>query len=351
MRRATGWIAALVGGLGLAGGLRARDATDATVKTQAEIRGGQSEVFPITGFLRPGQTVRILREADGYLAIVPPPGSSNWIEDRAVRPTSSTAGGHPDLATVLIENTVTRLGSDRSPAPLQYETVKLSRGTIVRLIGDKVFAEGREWWRIQPPPGEVRYVAKAAISQERTTVVASSPGNTPQPSAVPGQPTNKLWLEAQQAEQAHDYAKAELLYRQLAGEMSQPNGDHDLAMRCYNRIEQLSRAQTTNWPARQPAPGMLVSGNARPPATPAPPPGSVASGPGWLRSSGIIIDGKRAYALEDYSRQVKYYLVAQPGLNMEQFLNRNVEVFGNVSQRADVPGGGYMSVNLLHLLR
>jgi hypothetical protein len=363
MRRAASWIGGLMGCVALTGAATADDVKDGTVRLPtAAVRGGPSEIFPITGSLRQGQAVRIRGEESGVCAIIPPAGSSSWIEDHAVKPDWAAGARRPDKAVVLLDNVPIRLGSDKSPSPLSYETfklnrepVRLSRGTIVRIIGDKAFAEGKEWWRIQPPPDEVRYVAKDSLNQQTSTVVASSPAGTGAPlqPALTTQTTNPLWAQAQAAEQAHDYAKAELLYKQLAGEMAQPNGDHDLAIRCYNRIEQLSRGQTTNWPARQQAPGILVSGR---PVSPAPPPttpatGSISTGPGWLRRTGILIDGKTAYVLEDNRGQVRYYLLPLSGQSLETYVNRAIDVTGPFVRRSDFGGGGYIAVNYVQQLR
>jgi hypothetical protein len=143
--------------------------------------------------------------------------------------------------------------------------------------------------------------------------------------------------------------------------MARPGGDQYLATLCWNRIDVLSRRfQPVPWSARQPAPGVLTT--ARPP-TPAPPtpvaaytpppalPVTVASGPGWLRRSGVAINGQAAYVLEDNVGRVRYYMVAQPGLNMDVFVNKPVEVFGPLVAKADLAGGGYISVGRLHLLR
>src|SRR5262249_14058613 len=98
----------------------------------------------------------------------------------------------------------------------------------------------------------------------------------------------------------------------------------------------------------RPVPATLPSAT---PAAPPPPGGTVASGPGWLRRSGVQIDGKPVFVLEDNFGQPRYYLLAQPGLNLESFVNRPVEVFGTMVQRIDLAGGGYLSVNRLHLLK
>jgi hypothetical protein len=67
MRRSNGWTWGLIGWLCLTGGLLAQtEGRDATVRTQwAEVRGNRSELFPVTGMLRQGQPVRVLRVEDG----------------------------------------------------------------------------------------------------------------------------------------------------------------------------------------------------------------------------------------------------------------------------------------------
>lgn len=364
MRRAVTLVGGMIAWLGVTAGLNAQtEGRDATVRVQwAEVRGKPSQLAPVTGMLRQGAAVRVLREEDGYLAITPPQGSSSWVQDRALRHAEPPRPGKVTSAYVLLDDAEVRLGGERATAPLQYETAKLRRGTIVRVLGDKTFAEGKEWWRIQPPPGELRYIARDAVDMKTSTVVASSPagiGAAAPPAQLANRPTHDLWEKAQQAERARDYARAETYYRQLAGEMAQPGGDHDLAIRCYNRIEQLSRVPQSTWPARQPAPGMLVS-SAPPPVSPAPSPvgaapqpgAAIASGPGMFYRTGIVIDGKAAFVLEDErTGQPKYYALAQPGLSFEPFVNRRVQLFGTLVQRPDLAGGGYLSVSRLELLR
>ncbi len=361
--RAWGWVGGVVGWLGLAGGLLAQAGGDAVVRGPvAQVRGGPSEIFEPVGQLRQGDRVHVVSEKDGFYAITPPAGSSSWIMDRAISYGKPPANGQPFNAYVQLDDVRVRLGSPTSPRPLPVETVPVKRGTIIRVIGDRTLAEGTEWWRIQPPPAEVRYVARDALStpSSASTVVAKAPANGTGSPAAPG--TDSLWAQAEQAERAGDYDLAITRYRQLADEMAKPGGSHTVATRCMNRIDELTRlrAQRATWPARQPAPGVLVSGSARPNPVPVAPPaaagaaspgGTVTSGPGWLRRTGVTIEGRPAYVLEDSRGQPRYYLLAQQGLNLETFVNRPVEVFGPMVQRPDLAGGGYISVNRLHLLR
>jgi hypothetical protein len=284
--------------------------------------------------------------------------------DKALRLVEPPARNKVVNAIVLADGAPIYLGSADSQKPLPIKLSQtLRRGTIVRIVGEKVMDGTDEWWRIQPAPTEVRYVARDALNPpQSSTVVAASPGTASQTTTTGNAAVNPLWAQAEQAERAGDLNKAELLYRQLYYQMAQPGGDHDLANRCYNRIDQLTRrrSQVATWPARQPAPGVLV-GSSRPVAPTAPPPaaapapiadgGTITSGPGWLRRSGVQIDGRTAFVLEDNRGQLRYYLLAQPGLNLEMFVNRPVEVFGPMVQRSELAGGGYLSVNRLHLLR
>ena len=95
--------------------------------------------------------------------------------------------------------------------------------------------------------------------------------------------------------------------------------------------------------------------NPPPKGAPAPQTGAqspnVNSGPGWLRRTPVSIDGRQAFALEDNYGKLRYYLVAQNGLDLNHFLNRPVEVFGPFISRIDIANGGYISVGRLHLLR
>lgn len=323
---------------------------DATVRIpSAEIRGGKSTIYPVTGSLRQGMPVRILREDDDWYAITPPAGSSSWIQDRHVKFYPARNGQRAYLI-VLSDNVPVQLGTPENPKPHEILTANLQRGAILFPIGVKVLYKQSEWWRVEPAPAEVRYVAKASVTVPNSTVVSATQDKSNGPTS-----THPLWLKAEQAEKAGNFGQAELNYRQLASEMSAPGGDHDLAIRCQNRIEHLWRTgRTATWTARQPAPGVLAN-NPAPSGAPAPLAGAqaaqVGSGPGWLRRSAVTIDGRNAFVLEDNQGRMRYYLVAQNGLDLQVFLNRPVEVFGPFLPRSDLTNGGYISVGRLHLLR
>lgn len=325
---------------------------DATVRVPAaEIRGGKSAIYPVTGSLRQGTPVRILREEDDWFAITPPTGSSSWIQDRHVKHYPARNGQRAYLV-VLSDNVPVQLGTPENQKPHEILTANLQRGAIVFPIGAKVTYKQSEWWRIEPAPSEVRYVSRASVTVPNSTVVSATQNTA---NGGPPSSTHPLWVKAEQAEKAGNFAQAELNYRQLASEMAAPGGDHDLAIRCQNRIEYLWRSgRTSTWTARQPAPGVLAN-NPSPAGAPSPLTGAastqVGSGPGWLRRTAVTIEGRTAYALEDNQGKLRYYLLAQSGLDLQTFLNRPVEVFGPLIPRNDLVGGGYISVGRLHLLR
>jgi SH3-like domain-containing protein len=354
--RAAMWITGLVVWLLPPAMVRAQTGGDATVKVPAAaIRGGPSIVYPVTAYLRQGQPVHIVKDSGEFLAITPPTGSSSWIVDRSLKHQQTPGRGQRTIAVVMLDDVVPRVGTIDNLQPTNVETTPLKRGTLVYLTGDSAQFENALWYRIQTPPAEVRYVSRQDVtSPSPASVVAARPD----PSAVVSQrQMPALWCQAEQAERAGNPAQADLLYRQLAGQMALPGGDPYIATLCWNRIDQLGRRyQLTPWPARQQAPGVLTSSR---PAAPSVTPdfstsaqvATVRSGPGWLRRSGVTIESRAAYALEDDAGRVRYYVVPQAGLNIEAFVNRPVEVFGPMVARADMAGGGYLSVGRLHLLR
>lgn len=338
---------AVVGWLAFAPWAVAQAPTTAVVRVpSAEVRGGKSSIFPVTGFLRQYQPVQILKDEGDFYAIAPPSGSSSWVMDRGIT-YHPAASGKRAWAAVNLDDMPVLLGSPDANRPHAVETAKLKRGTIVFPVGEKVVHERAEWWRIEPVASESRYVAKDAVTPPdvASSVVNASPTSPPKA----GGP-NPLFAQAEEAERFGNCTRAEMLYRQLAAEQSQAGGDHELAKKCYARADALSRrAQPVLNTGSRPVPTKLAN---NPKPVSAFGSRNVTSGPGWLRRTGVTIDGRTAYALEDNQGTLRYYLLsAGPGLNLETFVNRPVDVTGNMVQRTDMSGGGYVAVETLRLLR
>ena len=69
-------------------------------------------------------------------------------------------------------------------------------------------------------------------------------------------------------------------------------------------------------------------------------PDSVPTHVAWYaapeQALGEPIDGRRAYRLESPTGQVLMYGTEQPGVNLEPYVGRNVEVLGHVAPRVNV---------------
>jgi uncharacterized protein YgiM (DUF1202 family) len=311
-------------------------------KPVTEVRGGQSTVYPVTGMLRQGSRVHVVREEGNWVAITPPDGSSSWVMGRVLNP-EPTMGMRNPPATVLADNTDIMLGSSDRPGPHTTRMNTVNQGTMVVVLGEKttsdVGGDKTTWWRIQPTANEVRWITKDSI----TTMNGTIAGNKQMPES---------WVRAEQAERAGNLQQAIELYRQVSTEQSKANGDSELATRAYNRAEALTRRVTqpaATFTSRQ----SPTSSDASPVApTPQVPAGvTMTTGPGLLRRSAVFINNQNAYVLEDSRGVARVYVIPQPGLNLEPFVNRRVEMFGPMTNRGDLPSNGFITVTKLHILQ
>ena len=370
------------------------------VVPDVEMRAGPSMQFPGAGKLRKGEQVFVHHEEnDGrWLAVVPPPGSVSWVNHRFLGEFDPNGTGRQN-AIIMADRVEVRVGGDRAVGPLPVKQVELPRGTIVEVCGPKAHAENSYWYPITPAEGEFRFIPREAVTYSASPSVPSSPPGTTisaspgSPTALPGhpgggpgvparltsgggparvgRPDHPLWVRAEQAERAGDYAEAERLYTQLADDLKRTNGDHDLALLCFNRINRV-RERRNGTP-----PGVAARPDSGNPANPGPPPsaqlqppgGGVAarpqevgtsatavaqlqsSGPGWLRRAGFYIDGRQAYALENDQGGPRLYVTAQNGLSLDPYLNRYVELFGAIQTRGDIRGANYMTAARANVLR
>src|SRR5260370_6962256 len=144
-------------------------------------------------------------------------------------------------------------------------------------------------------------------------------------------------------------SEAERLFLHLAHETP----DHDLQMRCYNRIHFLREGRRTSYPPGYytqprltPAPGYpngpstnpyMTTGRATSQYTYAPIPNNSQattasslssncqwSGWGWLRRAPFWVDNKQAFVLENNQGMPRLYVPPQPGANQETPLNKPI---------------------------
>jgi hypothetical protein len=225
------------------------------------------------------------------------------------------------------------------------------------------------------PPG----AAPSPVPTASPLATVPGPGGaTPAGGVTASKPAvnHPLWAQAEAAERDNRLADAEKAYFELAAIMNGQGGDHDIANLCYTRIHAIRerkrnasggsppakagagagaplKTNVLQSPARDdrgvragtPTPlpagagrsaGTTVGGSAggagaKPPAAD----GARWTGPGVVRRSVLTPDGtgKPAYALETAPGVVKAYVIGGDGVNMENYLGKRVEVYGEPQTR------------------
>jgi hypothetical protein len=212
------------------------------------------------------------------------------------------------------------------------------------------------------------------------------PGAIPQPRQLTD--AQQLWQRAQQAERVGNINEAVQLYSQLASQTSGP--EQDLYMRALYRANWLRESQrnpvvqtiptiqprsvpattasevrygngvTSPDPARsgvqlnpptagtqpfatavQPTP--TPNSSSASPWQPVTPAGYPSSGPGRLRRAGRFLENRKTYVLESSQNYPILYVTPHTGIDLEPFVDRNVELFGPAIYRGDLRTN-YMTV-------
>lgn len=362
---------------------------DATVKVpEVEVRSGPSNKFYPTIKLRQGDKVRVIEEKEGgWLAIKPPEGSFSWIPTKLINHTGLSG-------VVLAPNTEVMAGSSLSNERPNAKVASLDRGTQVVILDNRhTYAEdGSGWLPIMPTAKELRYLPADAVNVPAPvqTTASAPPAAKAAESNVPAAlSADPLWTQAEQAERAGNRAEAARLILELA----KKTPVHEQQMFLYNKHHHLLQGtpssvppgyqpgrpseayyqgnggadnrliprsnQTTQYVPAPLPPGTsqytYVPENQRPPVGQAPPTGvappaaaaaavSQWSGQGYLRAAPFNLDGKRAYAFESSQGLPRLYVTAVPGVNLETFVNRNVNLYGPTVYRGDVKTN-YMTVS------
>ncbi|MGE3805491.1 MAG: SH3 domain-containing protein [Gemmataceae bacterium] len=365
-------------GLLLLAGLMARAENtpyEATVTVpEVEVRCGPSsdpKMYP-TSKLRQGDKVTVLKEEEGgWLAIKPPPGSFSWINTRFLELNTGQTTGR-----VLGDDVPVRIGSElRNEPPTVEARNRLKRGAqVVVLDTKKAYADDGGWLPIAPTPEEVRYLPADAVkgTPRVQTVNSAPPEATPAVNAAapavgstpisPSADDTTLWQQAQNAERAGNIAEAADMYLLLA----RRTHDHNLSMRCHNRVFFLRQGQRAappqgyqarqsdtatfngypqqqavpqpayNQPQFQPASRVRSDYNNAVPTQPAANAALRSSGAGRLEKAPFLLNNQPAYVLVSSQGLPRLYVSAQPGVNLEPYVYRNVELIGPVVYRGDL---------------
>lgn len=323
---------------------------------RAAVRAGPSDQLPETGTLFRGAKVLVDHDEGEWVAVQPPRGQVSWIRMVHLEPMDGQADALPRNAIVNAEpEAEVALGRPGLGKPLDVRRARLPDRTIVLVIGPKVEYNGVNWYPIEPPDGDFRYVPKSALrfvkGQPAQTFTVHSPQPEPTPApkgafvpataSIPnGTPTgatrpadwpnHPLWQQAEQAERNLDYARAETLYLKLAAEMNQAGGDAELANLCYTRVHAVREKQR-----QANRGGAFTADPGRKPDAPAAPSGQWV-GPGALRLAGFKLEGRPTYALVGSQGLVKCYAVAGPGVDLDRFRGADVDLFGTTEKPTDL---------------
>ena len=333
---------------------------------EVKLRAGPSDKYPETTLLKKGDCIIIYGEENGWLAVQDPPQiirSISWVRTQQIDFNKNKP--IPQLVTVGESGAILRAGEMGVAQPSAIQKVTVPASTILTVIGPGVnFSEGT-WYPVVPPAEDYRYLPKSAVKFDRpasaaftvrdTTPVpaASPPGATPPAAAIPGARgpvaasesktsavNNPLWAQAEAAERDGRSDEAERLYFALARQMNEPGGDRDIANLCYTRIHALrekkrglTRNSTSN--TRPASSGSSGPSTDRPPAPTVDPRGTGVqrTGPGKLFRSAIAIDGLQTYGLGDDRGNITLYVVPAPGINLDRYVGKRVEVSGVVHTR------------------
>ena len=329
---------------------------------EVKLRAGGSDRYPETTLLRKGDTVIVHGEENGWLAVQDPPGiirSVSWVQTQLID--FNKEKPIPQLVKVEETGALLRAGQMGQAQPSAIQKAKVPPGTILTVIGPGVKFEDRTWYPVAPPAGDYRYVPKSAVTIDKpanmaftvrdttpavrpaggNVAAASIPGSANTPSYGSARGVNHpLWAQAEAAERDGRYDEAERLYFSLARAMNEPGGDHDVANLCYTRIHALRekrRGQTGGSTSNtRPVAGTPTrSTNDRAAASSSDPRGDAShrTGRGRLVRSQIDLDGRTTYRLEDSRGDAAVYVVPGPGVDLQRYAGKVVEVSGVIHTR------------------
>lgn len=353
--------------------------------TKVRVRSGPTEAHYATDILKPDTPVTVVRdELGGWLAIEPPEGSFSWIcagdgDKVYVREINSTEG------ELVANNVQVRIGTIQDERLRECSQISLKRGDRIHILNKKTSGQGpltKIWYKILPPPGEVRYVSGQyvqPISGRRATQRSASAGPTPKPretsteggvppssqkraetkpdaeldDAMPSRSTkdnspggvldraNAAYKEMMKQKIAdRDVDRVLALYEQAA-EWAKTDTDRALIAQRIEELEEQQERKATfaefdrlYRKSKERDKALLEIPRKKEDAPEPAPPRYDASG--ILRRSTAIIDGKPAYVLVSPQGGIRYYVTPSPGVDLKKHLDQVVAVRGPASYRTEV---------------
>jgi hypothetical protein len=266
------------------------------VLPRVDVRSGPSNEFYVTGELRQGETVTVVREVKGqpgWLEIRPPSGSFTWINAKRVKQVDAYE------AIVEGENTgvpvEALVGSAINQAKPTVQTKPgYLPGSIVYIVARPLSVDGETWLPIQPDPREVRYIPanainappSASVSPSNSWAIGPKAGGSPT-TPIPGYPTD-----------------------------SKPTPGNS----------------TSFSPSPSPAPSITPSN-----PTPAAP---QTYAPQWstygtLQTTTFTRDGQPMYVLLNPQGQTLMYATSKQGTSLKGYVGRTVSLYGPLVYRPD----------------
>ncbi len=128
-----------------------------------EVRSGPGADFYPTDKLQKGETVEVYRrDAGGWCAIRPPEGSFSWVSGRVLKFQDG------NLAVIKEDDAASRVGSSLSNVRDVIQ-VRMRKGEAVEILDSKEAPGGKSqvWYKIAPPSGEFRWISEKYLSKER----------------------------------------------------------------------------------------------------------------------------------------------------------------------------------------
>jgi uncharacterized protein YgiM (DUF1202 family) len=321
-----------------------------------EVRSGPGADFYPTDKLQKGDMVEVYRrDAGGWCAIRPPEGSFSWISGRVLKLEDD------NLAKVTQEDVAARVGSHLSDVRDVIQ-VRMRKGEMVEILNSKEVPVGKSqvWYKISPPSGEFRWISDKNLTTEKPRDVVRTARTT---DSVAEQDLSSDKLDAQASDAKSKFSSEEVQAEmdridlelsmmvveepsawsfdamRIRGETlldradtAADRGKVRLFLNKIARFEDIKQRYNTVTAMREQTAvsNRFLAGLQRTmekAAATADPDGQF-DGVGQLQPVFAQKLGAPRYALLDEAGNVRYYVTPAPGVNLQNYVGRQVGITG-----------------------